>query len=67
MKTDIWSVQKCIQDRVQLESLAEWSKIPNLVSPKVELKPIVKNSPAWYVLINNMVRESKRLLNELNP
>lgn len=65
--TQIWSVQKAIVDRVNYESNREWSKTPNLVSPKVELKPKVLNSPAWYVLINNMVRESKRLLNELNP
>jgi len=60
---EIWSVQKAIVDRVQLESLAEWSKTPNLVSPKVELKPKVKNSPAWYVLIRNM----QSLANELRP
>lgn len=67
MRTEIWSVQKAIVDRVNYESTKEWSKTPNPIPPKVELKPIVQNSPAWYVLINNMVRESKLLLNELNP
>lgn len=67
MRTEIWSVQKAIVDRVNYEATKEWSKTPNLVSPKVTLGKRIENSPAWYVLINNMVRESKRLVNELAP
>jgi len=62
-QTKVWSVQKAIVDRVNLEADKEWSKSPNLVSPKVTLGPIHKNSPAWYVLITNM----QRLANELKP
>lgn len=56
-----WSVQQCIQDRVNKEELVSWSKTPNLVSPKHTLKPILKNDPAWYVLITNMCRLAREL------
>ena len=63
MKTAVWSVQKCIQDKVNREGWELWSKTPNPIPPKVTLGPIHKNSPAWYVLIGNM----RRLANELRP
>lgn len=63
MKSEIWSVQKAIVERVNIEANGEWGKTPNPIPPKVKLGPIIKNSPAWYVLIGNM----RRLANELKP
>lgn len=60
-------LQEALIKNVDKQAWKDWAKTPNLVSPKVELKPRVLNSPAWYVLINNMVRESKRLVRELAP
>lgn len=63
MTKEMWSVQEVIKKRVNYEADVEWSKSPNLKTPKHKLGPVLKNNTAWHVLITNTVR----LANELRP
>ena len=59
-----WSVKNEILKRAQRESEHNWAisnsnSNPNLELPKYEKVKVVENSPGWYNLIMNTLRELK--------